>query len=381
MTVNLYTGNRLTKAQGNENFRVLRGIAPPTVVENDGTSITNTTRGRWKSEITAAPSSFGNYDSVLTAFDGDLAKVQLPVEHRITGAATLGQPASGYLYTPEAYPHYTYLYNSSGHNESTSSSDGRTAAAGYHCRVVNVGQGDCAAFNAIGYVNGAKASATSFLANPAASLFNGSISAGADGVYLNPFEIYLNDAGFDVAGNGIVLNMYRSDITGALGVSWNGIRVQSVGTQKIDSHYFATGAARVGLDLSHATLDMAIALSAGQAIYFNVTPDSSSYDRYPTATNNYIDYNSGSSAMRFVVGGVAGATLTSTTLTLAGTNGLLISGSGCLRLSGSSQFTTGTSTATFTATNKPGASTSVGPTQWMKVVANGNDFFIPMWAA
>lgn len=41
---------------------------------------------------------------------------------------------------------------------------------------------------------------------------------------------------------------------------------------------------------------------------------------------------------------------------------------------------TGSSTATFTATNKPGASTAVGPTQWIRTKIGANTFWFPLWA-
>ena len=68
-----------------------------------------------------------------------------------------------------------------------------------------------------------------FLANPPVSLFNGDINAGHNGVYLNPFELLLSDDGYDVAGIGSVLNLNRTNATGALGATWMGYRVQSIG--------------------------------------------------------------------------------------------------------------------------------------------------------
>lgn len=231
-------------------------------------------RGKFFSAIKAAPASEGNHDSIDTAFNGDLSHSIFQVEHRITGAATLGQPTTGYKYTPEAYPHRTYLYNASGHNQSTSGNSGRTAACAYRTTVANFGQGDCVAYNANAFVTGTKAGSTSFLANPAASLFNGGMTAGADGVYLNPRELMLVDAGYDVACIGDVVNMNRTNATGAKEAWWAGYRVQSIGAQPLDVAYSAFGPITRGLDLTPATLGTAkaaVSVKGGDRIYLNAT--------------------------------------------------------------------------------------------------------------
>jgi hypothetical protein len=63
-----------------------------------------------------------------------------------------------------------------------------------------------------------------------------------------------------------------------------------------------------------------------------------------------------------------------------------------LQLGGTTQFgvqkdgqlfvigSTGASTASFVATNKPGASTGVGPTTWVKISVGGASYWIPAWA-
>jgi len=293
MTVNLYTGNRLTKAQGNENFRVLRALAPPIAVENDDTEITNTTRGRWKSLVTSAPSSTGDWDSILTAFDGDLSKMQIAMEHRITGAATLGQPSSGYLYTHETSPFALYMFNSSGHNENVGSNDGRTSAVALDLHVANAGQGDCMAIHVTGSVTGAKSGATGFLANPAVSAYVASLFAAQDGTYLNPIEILLNDSGNDAAAVGAVFNLDRNDATAALGEIWNGVRVQVIGASKVDTAYMATGSLISVFDATHATADRAFTMAGGQKFDFNAAADSRTVKSKPTVSNYYFDYSSG----------------------------------------------------------------------------------------
>lgn len=261
-------------------------------------------RGPWFSAIKAAPASLGNHDSVSTAFNGDLLKLQIAMEHRITGAATLGQPTTGYVYTPEAYAQYGFLYNESGHNQGTATNDGRTAACFHRVRVVNVGQGDCVAYNASAFVNATRSGSTDVLANPAASLFNGDMTAGQAGVYLNPGEFFLADNGVDAAAAGWVVNLERTVATGAKGAFWFGFRSQSVGSADVNSHFSAVGQCDVGLDFSHITTDAskaAVALKADDRIYGN---SSSSNSRFATALgDDYLTFASGLNAWNFIVDG------------------------------------------------------------------------------
>ena len=280
----------------------------------------NSLRAPWFSAIKAAPSSFGDAASVSTAFNGDLSKNQIAMEHRITGAATLGQPTTGYVYRPEVMPIFGYLYNESGHNESTSGNGGRTGVAFQRVMVFQAGQGDAVAYNASAFVTGAKPGATSFLANPAAVLFNGDMTAGSAGVYLNPFELSLNDGGFDAACVGLVVNQSRTVGTGALGAYWSGLRVQSLGAQALDQFAGAVGKFKNGLDFAASSMDFganqaAISLKQNQRIYFN---NASANDVFSTVYNgDYIGYSSASSSLNFVAGGAAVLQLTAGQVTVA----------------------------------------------------------------
>lgn len=298
-----------------------KGFGPGKIVTAD----TNKSAGYF-SKLTAAPASFGNHNSIETAFNGDYSKSQFAVAHRITGSATLGQPTSGYVYTPEAYPHYTYLYNSSGYNNGTANNTGRTAAVAHRTVVANYGQGDCVAYNASAFVTGTRSGSTHFLANPAASLFNGDMTAGQDGVYLNPYETALTDNGYDVAAVGLVNNFDRTVATGAKSVVWMGYRAQSNGSQSCDSFLSATGKWLVGLDLTMSTTDFgtnkaAISLKANDRIYFNNTAGASGNLgadwRTTTFSGDYIAYSSGISGLNFVVGNGSRLQITSSTVTVA----------------------------------------------------------------
>jgi len=264
----------------------------------------NNLRGPWFSAIKAAPSSFGIQDSISTAYNGDLSKVQIAMEHRITGAATLGTPATGYSFYPEAGAIFARLFNSSGHNEATASNDGRTMAQLANLRVDNAGQGDCSCIYAFGTVQGTRSGSTHFLANPAVSIIAGQVDAFTDGTYLNPYEIAMNDNGFDVAGIGWVVNMNRTVATGAKTACWIGYRSQSTGSADVNSHFSAAGPCDVGLDFTAINTDAslaAIALLADDRIYGNA---SSSNGFYATALgDDYLSFNGAASAWDTVING------------------------------------------------------------------------------
>lgn len=294
-------------------------------------------RGKFFAAIKAAPSALGNYGSVSTAFNGDLSKCQFPVEHRITGAATLGQPSSGYLYTPEAYPHFTYVYNESGWNQSTSGNDGRTAAAAYRTAVANLGQGDMIAYNATGFVTGTKTGSTNFLANPAAGLFAGDMTAGANGVYLNPYETILNDNGYDAAAVGVVNNFVRTNATGAKSAIWLGYRAQNTGSASCDAMVSGVGKWVTGLDFTMSTLDFgtnkaAISLKANDRIYFNNTAVASGNlvaNWRTTAFNqDYMEYSTSINGFTFVISNASKFQITSSQVTVNGAPLSVYTGSG-----------------------------------------------------
>jgi len=243
-----------------------------------------------------------NENSVETAFNGNFTGGQFVVEHRITGAATLTQPTTGYVYSPWAYPHYTFLYNESGFNNGTADNNGRTAAVAYRSKVYNAGQGDAVAFNASTFVTGTRAGSTSFLANPAVTMFNGDGFAGADGVYINAGELSLNDNGFDAAGIGWVINLNRTISTGAKGAYWAGFAAHSHGSASGNGAFIGLGKFTVGLDFTPLTTDAskaAIALVANDRIYWNASAGGGSF--MSSLGNIWTTYNSGNTALEFVL--------------------------------------------------------------------------------
>jgi hypothetical protein len=261
-------------------------------------------RGPRYSDVTAAPTT-GSHSSVVTAFNGDWSNTQIAIEHRITGSTTLTQPTATYVYTPEAYPHYTYLYNESGYNHQTASNEGRTAACAYRTKVFQNGQGDAVAYNASAFVTGTKASSTHFLANPAAVLFNGDITAGADGVYLNPGELILSDGGFDAAGIGWVVNLVRTNSTAAKFAMWCGLRIQGKGSQDADAALSVFGKVKTGLDYVTCTGIQAIVTAAGQRWYGNGTNSdaATSSASATSAGTSYLGYDGTLAGWETVVGG------------------------------------------------------------------------------
>jgi hypothetical protein len=271
--------------------------------------VSSNKRGPKFGAIYATPSSLGNYNSVETAFNGDWSHGG-GEEYRIYGTATLGQPngSSGqnYVYTPEASPHYLYLYNESGWNQSTTGNSGRTAATGYRIQSYQNGQGDIINFNGSCFVAGGKPGATNFLANPACVLFAGDTFAGADGVYLNPVEINLIDQGHDAAGVGAVYNLVRTNNTGTLGVFWAGVRLQSTGSVAVDTAWSAVGKYNFGLDFSAANFgsnQAAITTTLGQRWYGNAVNTDPNV-RYPTSLgSDWISDDSSINGWNVVVSG------------------------------------------------------------------------------
>lgn len=262
--------------------------------------------------ISAAPSSFGNEDSILTAFNGDFSKCQKPMAHYIFGAGTAGQPSSGYLYRPEIMPNYTYLYNESGWNQSLSGNGGRTGISAYRVKAAQYGQGDLVCFNGSVFVTGTKAGSTNFLANPAGVLFNGDMQAGANGVYLNPYETICRDGGFDAACVGVVNNFERTVSTGAKSAVWLGYRAQNIGAASCDALFSAVGKWTTGIDFTMSSLNFganqaAISLKANQRIYFNNSANASGNldaDWRSTVFNgDYLTFDSSGGFMHFVRNG------------------------------------------------------------------------------
>jgi hypothetical protein len=231
-------------------------------------------RGAWFTQAKAAPSSLGDFNNIDTAFNGDLSKVLLPIEHRITGVNTLGSPTTGYLYTRETSAAVIYSRNDSGHNESTSSNVGRTAGVVIAGKIDQYGQGDHVFMSVAGFINGAKPGATNFLANPAISMVNGTFTAGAHGVFLNPFEADLQLGAFDAAAIGHVTNITRTvgDTANGLGALTAGYRAQSKGTYPVDAAFSASGLFKYALDTTPMTMTTdkaAIVLKQGDRIYGN----------------------------------------------------------------------------------------------------------------
>lgn len=237
-----------------------------------------------------------NYDSPATFFDGDIDQISLAISHWITGTATLGQPTTGYLYTPEAYPDVISFYNASGWNQSTSGNDGRTAAVAHYTQALHAGQGDLFAHAANVFVAGpAKVGATHWLANPAGTLFAGQCQAGVDGVYLQGLgDINLSDNGHDVSGIGSIVNLNRNNDTGNLDTYWAGHRVQSIGTKRPDDAFSAVGPYYQGLNFTYGDFfnNAAITLKQGHRIYGNSVPVGGGSLFYTTLNTDWIERSS-----------------------------------------------------------------------------------------
>ena len=265
----------------------------------------------------------GDSMSLNTAFNGDWRNSFLPMAARVSGAATLGQPSTGFLHNDEFAPVYIFMRNlDSGHNEQTSGNDGRTIWPGIRIRGMHSGQGGMMGFSSSIFVNGVKPGATSFLASPAAANMNMEAYAGANGVYLNPVEINAEDQGFDAAAVGVVINLKRQNKTGDIEAFWAGIRIQSTGDEAINSGFMISRKADTGIDFTHADFssgsEAAIALKAGHRIYFEAT---SSNNWHKTANgDSWISYNASNGGLEVFADGSEILRIKSSQLLVRNTN-------------------------------------------------------------
>ena len=268
------------------------------------------------SQIGSAPVRIGDWSSVLTAFNGDLSRAPNVWEHRVTGAATLGQPTSGYLVTKEASHEAGYFYNASGWNNSTANATGRTGAVGRYVNLFQAGQGDLIGEFVNCFIAAALPGATSFLAEPACSALAGQFGAAADGVYLQGIgDFDFVDNGHAISVIGSVFNFNRTNAGAALGQTWMGYRAQSLGATPIDAAFSAVGPTAIVIDAVDATTTAAMAAGAGQRIYGNSTNSGAS--RFPGTISlgtEWLDYSQSAGGWELIVGGVPVLTATPTGL-------------------------------------------------------------------
>ena len=198
----------------------------------------------------------------------------------VTGAATLGQPATGYQWNFNAATDFSTITSTSGWNQSLSTNDGRTALANYVGIMQNLGNGDAGIYYGNCHVFGTgNPGATHWLAEPACIILNGDLATTLAHSYLNQFEFNLNDNGNDVAAIADVENFHRTVNTHGFGEVWMGDRWQSVGSKAIDVGWSAQGLVNVGVDTVQATGDaawnsgntVALNMAANQRIEFNST--------------------------------------------------------------------------------------------------------------
>ena len=265
-------------------------------------------RGRMFARRAAEPARYGSLDDIGTAFDGDLSTVQLAIEHRVDGAATLTQPGSGYVHKHENSAVSLYYQNRSGWNALSDNQGGRTGCAAMTGRVTQQGQGDATFLSVGGTVAGTKAGSTHFLANPAVLVMDGDLYGFADGTYQQVDEFNHNDAGFDVAVSSTVRNFNRTNSTGAKGAWWLGTRYQSMGAKPVDAAFQVVGRWGAVLDACSAALGpagAAVTLAAGQRIYLNA----SNADAYANPAKvqpggHYIGYNPGTQRLEMAMNNV-----------------------------------------------------------------------------
>lgn len=295
---------------------------------------------------------------------------------------------------PTTYTNYTqyvkelgYMQYSGGFNTDPGDhQNGRSGARHRMDFVYHNGQGDLTNRGFFGLVQTNLSGATHFLANPALAVENGNVGAdsGAAGAYLQHSEYVFTDGGVGVACIGSVRNYIRTNNDASIGQVWIHDRPQSGGTQQIDCVYSVSGLVRVGLDFTPATLDAnntAIAMQNGHRIYLNAssTPDTINAKWYADQLGDvYIGGFNGYFNVVFNNNPIL--QVSKDDILSSAPNGLTLLSTGLLRFSGTGQYGTGSSTATFTATNKPGGTSGAGPANWLKVALGGVAYYIPCWA-
>jgi hypothetical protein len=234
----------------------------------------------------APPSSLGNWNSIGTAFTGDLSHMGLGISRQTTGTS-LGQPTSGYALTPELSGIASYDYNSAGWNQSTSSNNGRTGALNFYAKNDNYGEGDSTSYFCNGFVGSTLTGATSFLASPEVGCIGGQLFAGANGALLEGVgDINFKDQGHDAAVVGLNFNFTRTNATGNLNANWGAWTFQNQGALPLDWMVRASGPVRTGLDLSDVTYPdytlVGISLNSGGIGYSvgdSLSPPDGTYDQ------------------------------------------------------------------------------------------------------
>ncbi len=272
-------------------------------------------RGSIIVEINSAPSSSAGINtSVVNAFNGDTSKVaRPPIEVRITGALTAGNPSSpNYVLQPEISADMIVGFNSSGVQTGTSGRPfGRTGIALRYTAGTNSGLGDFVMNWVACTVSGSKPGMTTWVGGSECGGLAGSVAAGVDNAYLQPIgDLDCNDNGFDVSCIGVTMVMNRTNDTAALGNPWVGHEIISFGTKKIDAAYSATGPMTQTYDcLNSGVSDVdftvpCLVMGAGMRIYGAATnPTTERLPRNNVLNGEYIEY-SATTGWSFFKGGV-----------------------------------------------------------------------------
>lgn len=259
-----------------------------------------------------APASIGNWDSIETAYGGDLSTMQRVSEHRVEGTGTLGIPTTGYTLWREAGATFDYMYvgQQAGHNQQLATNVGRTGAVGWGRQVFHAGNGDAFVHWGSGIATGTKAGSTHFLANPAIALYSGQLFAAANGVYMQLLgDLNGDDLGYDAALQAMTFNGYRSNKVGAKNADWTVLRLQNQGSEGMNAWFAAVGQADIGIDMSASVFGVmkgAIALPSGARIYFdasNGNPESLS--RFTNLGNAFIEHSAAADAIVIGNGGAS----------------------------------------------------------------------------
>jgi hypothetical protein len=247
-------------------------------------------RGPIVSQIGAAnaPVRLGSAN-IVQAFNGDLSRMPMAVEHRV-GAGVLPAPATAaYSFENELASWFTSDYFAGGGDTAVGGNYNahRTGYGSVIIDLTNAGQGDASAMFVSDTCAGPNAGSlpivgqVSFLQGPACQILGGAVYATAPGTYLQGIgDINLNDSGNDVAAIGMVVNLDRTVNGNILGNTWIGYRAQanaaSSGTPP-DAAFSMSGPWKLGFDAVDALAGgttAAIVMGATQRVYWNAVQSS-----------------------------------------------------------------------------------------------------------
>ena len=215
---------------------------------------------------TADPVKLGTYADTFSArFNYDTSKHINTWEKRLgSSVATTG---SGYVIANTVGAFRGSFINNGGFSSNINSNADRSGIPVWYMQAQHNGAGDlilhwpnCVTSKGRTYPGGTIDG--HWQGEPACSLRGGTVTAGIAGTYLDIDEQSAIDSGFDSSASGIIRSFNRTAGTAAMGRTWFGTRLQSIGTVPIDGYLSIAGPARIGLHMNGLVFDEQMAAGA-----------------------------------------------------------------------------------------------------------------------